>query len=107
MILDDRADVITATGRVGTVACHAGHQTPGVVVSMGTESVIRQDETRIMVSLPLADADTGAPLSAALEDVTAFQWRGRRCSVEGVPVVRRRHGEDHHARWTVTDQGPV
>lgn len=102
MILDDTAELLDSDGRTaGTVRCAFMAKDSTVMVSSTTGAAHPVSAMSISVELPLSDADTGVPLDMDEDTVTGFMYRGRRWSVTGWPVVARRHGEDHHARWTV------
>lgn len=102
MILDDTAELLDGAGRVaGTVRCAFMAKESSVMVSSATGATWPVTSMAISVELPLSDADTGVPLDMDEDTVTGFIHRGRRWTVDGWPIVARRHGEDHHARWTV------
>lgn len=78
-----------------------GHQKSDVVTSDGAAASFPVQTATIIVALPMLDADTGAPLGIDPDDAHSFVWRGRIWGITQGPTIRRQHGVDHHAAWTL------
>lgn len=99
MIYEDTCHVGPDTGTQYTVQCYIGNATVSEIDILMAGAKIFVNYYRVQIPLPLADAETGAPIPLAVDRVQRIGWRGNVWAVEGLPAISRVHGEDHHVTY--------
>lgn len=104
MILDDQVTLLAGDppeAPAYVVAAHVGSMSSALVDVGG--GLIADMRITVAVPLPLSDPVTGAPYGITVDQITRIRQGSRQWTVGPDPLISRRHGVDHHARWTVSD----
>lgn len=104
MILDDRVTLVIGDppdAAEYSVAARVGSMSSTLVDVGG--GLIADMRVTVAAELPLSDPDTGVPYGITPEQVARIRQDGRQWTTGPPPLIARRHGEDHHVRWVVSD----